>query len=95
MFPKKDLYLKKRGGIYKIYKIYCENCKTFLFNYQKDGKGILKRIYFDRIDKIEKTFYEGRCYHCGINFGIPYIYAKEKRPAIRLFVGALIKKIIK
>jgi len=32
---------------------------------------------------------------CKRLLGIKYIYEKEKRPAYRLFVGAVVKKIVK
>lgn len=91
--PKKDIYLNKRGNTFKIYKVYCENCRAFLFRYQKDGPGILKRLYLDRIEEIKETHLEGRCHQCEKSFGVVYIYPKEKRPSIRLFVES-IKKII-
>lgn len=94
-FPKKDIYLKKRGNTFKIYKVYCENCNVFLFRYQKDGPGILKRLYLDRIDQIKDSFLEGRCHKCGNSFGLVYIYLKEKRPAIRLFDGSIRKNVDK
>ena len=65
--------------------------------YQKDGPGILKRLYFDRIvspaDLLGKKNLE--CKKCQALLGIRMIYQKENRPASRLFVGAIEKKIIK
>lgn len=95
MFPKKDKYLKSRGGTFKIYKIYCKDCGAFLFHYQKDGPGILKRLYLDRIDQSKDLHLKGKCHQCKKNFGVAYIYEKENRPAIRLFVGAVKKSLKK
>lgn len=65
--------------------------------YQKDGPGILKRVYFDRIvfptDLNEKKNLE--CKKCKTVLGVPIIYEKENRLTYRLFVGAIEKKIIK
>ena len=78
--------------------IFCSRCGTYLFSYQKDGPGILKRLYMDRIISSvtpikEKS--ELRCKGCGELLGVPMIYEKEKRAAIRLFAGAIVKKIQK
>ncbi|MFO0881830.1 MAG: hypothetical protein U0491_00010 [Candidatus Saccharimonadales bacterium] len=35
------------------------------------------------------------CSHCGKELGLYFIYEKEKRPAYRLFAGAIAKKIVK
>lgn len=66
--------------------------------YQKDGLGILKRLYLDRII-IPLSLADGNknliCKKCNALLGIPMIYQKEKRLAYRLFSGAVEKKIIK
>ncbi len=46
---KKDRYSKARGGYSRFLNLYCAKCKSFLLLYQKDGPGILKRLYMDRI----------------------------------------------
>ena len=46
---------KYGGGIY-IYTIKCCHCDVPLFEYQKDGSGILKRCYEDRILKLYEFF---------------------------------------
>lgn len=73
----------------------CAKCNTHLFYYQKDGPGILKRTYLDRIigAKIGKTNLV--CSKCKELLGVPIIYKKENRPAIRLFEGSVTKKISK
>ena len=88
-----DAYCRARGGTYTLYNIYCDYCKQRLFLYRKDGKGILKRLYIDRIHKGSSVF--GTCINCEYVFGVPDIYKREKRPCIRLFVGSVVKKKIK
>lgn len=46
---KNDKYKKARGGYSRLLDISCEHCQTHLFYYQKDGPGLLKRMYLDRI----------------------------------------------
>ena len=72
--------------------------------YQKDGPGLLKRMYIDRMsggrrienlqEKTIKQLPQLICANCKKVLGVPYIYEKEKRPAYRLFVGAISKKIV-
>ena len=95
MKPRKDKYLKARGGKYKLYDMHCTECKTKLFIYQKDGPGVLKRCYLDRILKRIKlgvTTQYNICLDCKQRIGIPIIYKKENRLAVRLFVGAIYKR---
>jgi ribosomal protein S27AE len=68
----------------------CGKCGEFLFEYQKDGPGILKRLYLDRIRK-ELKQKNLTCPNCKQLLGIATIYKKENRPAYRLFAGALVK----
>lgn len=102
---KSDKYKKFRGGYSRLLDISCGKCSEHLFFYQKDGPGILKRMYLDRIFDSEK--YSGNeksslmsipqliCSKCNTVIGIPYIYEKENRLAYRLFVGGVVKKIVK
>lgn len=102
---KSDKYKKNRGGYSRLLDIQCGKCENHLFLYQKDGPGIIKRIYLDRIYESDK--YSGLenqslksipqliCPSCKILIGVPYIYEKENRLAFRLFVGGIIKKIVK
>ncbi len=91
---KNDRYRKARGGRAQLLKLYCESCGAFLFIYQKDGPGILKRLYTDRIQDTKKPPAGAKliCSKCKTLLGVPIIYKKEKRAAIRLFAGAIIKK---
>ena len=57
--------------------------------------GILKRMYVDRIHQGNIGSKNLICSKCKQLLGIKYVYEKEKRPAYRLFVGAIVKKIVK
>lgn len=101
---KNDKFKKTRGGYSRLLDISCADCKTHICFYQKDGPGILKRVYLDRI--IESVF-EGQeskslkaarsfvCPNCKQQLGTPIVYKKENRLAYRLFVGSVLKKISK
>lgn len=100
---KSDKYKRARGGYSRLLDISCAECGTHLFYYQKDGPGMLKRAYLDRVYGSKK--YSGLqneslksvpqlvCPHCKQHVGVPFNYAKENRLAYRLFVGSINKKI--
>lgn len=102
---KSDKYKKSRGGCSRLLDIQCAKCGIHLFIYQKDGPGVLKRIYLDRI--LKSGLYSGQdklplknippltCQNCQQLLGIPYIYKKENRLAFRLIAGHVSKKIIR
>lgn len=98
---KNDKFRKERGGYSRWLELHCEKCKQPLALYQKDGPGILKRIYLDRLQlRDDQAIAAGpkaalACKKCKTVLGVPTIYEKEKRPAFRLFAGAVGKKIIK
>ena len=96
-------YRRARGGHSRILRINCANCGNFIALYQKDGVGILKRMYFDRIlspkelSGLNKTAF-GKvpnlvCEKCKQTLGVPFIYKKEKRGSFRLFEGVVGKKV--
>lgn len=92
---KKDKYVKVRGGYSKLLDIMCEHCGAHLFYYQKDGPGALRRMYLDRIFEpkdidIKKDLV---CPYCKRLVAVQMIFEKEKRPALRLFVGAVTKSV--
>ena len=94
---KSDKFKKARGGPSRLLEICCAKCGARVCLYQKDGIGLLKRMYFDRmIDPTspisEKTLV---CTKCGAHLGNAMIYEKENRPAFRLELGAVMKKIAK
>ena len=93
---KNDKYKKVRGGYSRLLDISCEHCQKHLFFYQKDGPGLLKRMYLDRIiDSRINNSTNLVCPNCNKLLAVAMIYEKENRPALRLFVGAITKKIIK
>ena len=94
---KNDKFKKNRGGYSRWLSLSCEKCKTQLMIYQKDGPGILKRLYLDRIIPLAnlKNKEKLSCNKCKTVLGIQTTYLKESRLAYRLFVGTIEKKIIK
>lgn len=93
---KKDAYRRTRGGYSRLLELSCEGCKAVICLYQKDGPGMLKRLYKDRMTpEIAHTKGQLVCEHCERVLGALITYKKEDRPAYRLFVGAVAKKIVK
>lgn len=92
---KSDKYRKARGGYSRFLNLYCASCKHHLALYQKDGPGPLKRLYLDRVltPEISKNKKEFVCKSCRKIIGTGYIYQKENRPAIRLYQGAITRKV--
>lgn len=93
---KNDRFRKNRGGHSRWLLLHCELCKQTIATYQKDGPGILKRLYLDRfapgVDTHNKHLV---CAGCKTVLGVKTVYEKEQRPAYRLFAGAIGKKIVK
>lgn len=93
---KNDRFKKNRGGYSRILQIACQKCGAAICRYQKDGPGNLRRMYIDRISNPRVTL--GRkdltCSK-GHLVGVKMVYEKEKRPAFRLFVDSVTKKIVK
>jgi len=101
---KNDKYKKARGGYSRLLDISCSECGKHICFYQKDGPGLLKRMYLDRISGLEEknttashpdTNKDFLCSHCDNVLGKLIIYKKENRPAYRLFVDSVTKKISK
>ena len=102
---KNDKYKKVRGGYSRLLSISCEGCGNHICDYQKDGPGILRRMYLDRISNSkkytgtqnlpEKKIPNFECLPCKRILGVCVNYEKENRLAYRIFVGAITKKIIK
>lgn len=102
---KNDKYKKVRGGYSRILSISCEECGKHICDYQKDGPGLLRRMYLDRISNSkkyselkgvsEKNIPQFECDPCKRMLGVCVNYEKEDRLAYRLFVGAVTKKIVK
>ena len=93
---KNDKYKKSRGGYSRLLDISCEKCGEQVCFYQKDGPGILKRMYHDRISNPSVSIAR-KDFSCpnGHLLGVKIVFEKEKRPAFRLFVGSVLKKVVK
>ena len=89
---KKDKYFRKRGGTTKIIKVSCMKCGKFIFIYQKDGPGWLKRCYLNRIiepkydNKIDLKQLSSLVCKCGEIIGSPMKH-KDGRLAFHLIRG--------
>lgn len=92
---KRDIFKDNRGTWSRFYDIFCRKCSGFVTIYQKDGPGELRRMYLDRIVSIDysdinlnncKESKNFVCPHCSEILGVSYIYQKENRIAMRLFV---------
>lgn len=93
---KNDKYRRTRGGYSRLLDITCQKCDSGICLYQKDGPGNLRRMYLDRISENKVPLSDKNLnYKNGHLVGIKIIYEKENRPAFRLFVDSVKKKIIK
>lgn len=102
---KRDKYKSARGGYSRLLDVLCRQCQQPVLVYQKDGPGNLRRLYLDRIfspdnltdlqTKNIRDIPALRCPQCSEVLGTAYIYAKEKRPAFRLYQDAVTKRIRK
>ncbi len=93
---KNDKFRKTRGGYSRLLKISCEKCGSSICLYQKDGLGNLRRMYVDRIiDPVVSISRKDLSCSKDHLLGVKIVYEKEKRPAFRLFVDSVTKKIIK
>jgi len=93
---KRDKFFRSRDGVASTYRIHCL-CGQFLFTYQKDGRGNLKRCYLNRIMDTEwsklykkcKTTAEIPgliCSKCNEVIGTP-MFHREGRLAFKLRLG--------
>jgi len=89
---KNDKYKRNREGYSRVLELSCAHCGTLVCYYQKDGPGIIKRFYADRIHpqltKREKIV----CNKCKSLIAVLTNYKKENRPAYSVLVGAIKKK---
>jgi ribosomal protein S27E len=102
---KKDKYKSARGGHSRLLNVCCRKCETVVVVYQKDGPGNLRRLYLDRIFAPDNLVGLQnlsladipmlKCQKCSEILGTPYIYAKEKRKAFRLYQDSVIKRLRK
>jgi len=91
---KHDRYQKNRGGSSRVLDVTCDHCEGHVAFYQKDGPGILKRMYVDRFIDVKPSGKSLTCPHCDRELGQEMTYKKEDRAAYRLFAGAVHKKVI-
>lgn len=93
---KNDRYKKARGGRSRLLKIACRICGSPICLYQKDGSGALRRMYLDRMNAPAVSLAR-KSLTCpeGHLLGVKMLYEKEKRPAFRLFVDSVTKKLTK
>ena len=91
---KNDQYKRSRGGKSTVLDVCCGACGSHISYYQKDGPGLLKRMYLDRFIDLRPKGESLRCLSCGRVIGVLTVYKTESRPAYRLFVGAVSKKAI-
>jgi hypothetical protein len=91
---KRDGFQKSRGGTSRILDVSCDHCHTHVAFYQKDGPGILKRMYVDRFIDSKPASKELHCPKCDRFLGVRITWEKEQRAAYRLFAGSVAKKII-
>ncbi len=85
---KSDKYKKARGGYSRLLEVVCAKCGTRVCLYQKDGPGLLKRMYLDRMigstvdinvkNASLKSLPQLTCGGCKELLGIPMIYKKEQ-----------------
>ena len=102
---KKDKYRSARGGYSRLLNIHCRKCNNLVAVYQKDGPGVLERLYIDRVFEpdelvnLQNSDIEGiqplKCSKCNVVLGTPYIYEKENRKAFRLYEYSVLKKVRK
>ncbi len=90
----RDDYRKSRGGNSRLLDITCLRNSHHLFYYQKDGPGIIKRLYLDRIYPVAPKSRDLICKRCKEVLGIRATYKRENRPAYRVFVGAIAKRVV-
>ncbi|KKR19947.1 MAG: hypothetical protein UT51_C0012G0006 [Candidatus Nomurabacteria bacterium GW2011_GWC2_39_41] len=105
---KKDMYRRARGGMARMFDIYCANCGAWVLKYQKDGIGHLLRCYLNRIFgppelaalqsnlaiKEPKDMTNLMCPSCSTVIGTPMRHI-DGRLAFRLMKGKYSKKIRK
>ena len=91
---KRDRYQKNRGGTSRVLDVSCDHCDGHVAFYQKDGPGMLKRMYVDRFIDGKPSGKSLNCPTCERELASEMTYKKEDRPAYRLFAGSVHKKII-
>ena len=79
-----DAHQTARGGYSHFMRILCAKCDHNLASYQKDGPGLLRRLYHDRITSdtwpIHASGAVATCPNCNKPIAFAYMYSKENRP---------------
>jgi hypothetical protein len=103
---KKDQYYRSRGSISATWLISCTGCDNELLVYQKDGRGVLKRAYLNRIRAPEQLarlqdvcataseLHPLICDACHSLIGTPMLHW-EGRLAFRLILGSWRKTVLR
>jgi len=94
MYSFKNDKFKGARGRSRLLDVSCERCAAHLCYYQKDGPGMLKRMYVDRMVDLQPVDKDLVCPGCARQLGVRMVYAKEQRDAYRLFAGAVAKKTV-
>src|SRR3990167_4837045 len=103
---KRGKFKNARGKYSRFLNIYCSHCGEHILLYQKDGPGVLKRLYLDRIFAPEKLSSQQNipliedipqlfCSRCERLIAIPGIFSKEQRNVYLLLSYSFIYKISK
>jgi hypothetical protein len=101
---KRDAFRDARGGYARFLNIYCIACRVHVLLYQKDGPGVLYRLYLDRIVAPEplaslqlrtalSQIPDLVCSSCGAGIGTPCIWEEENRLAFLLKEGSVLKRV--
>jgi hypothetical protein len=100
---KNDPYRQACGGSARLFAVHCATCGTHLFSYQKDGPGIVKRLYLDRI--YQSQAYAGvehralqdvpqlLCPQCGGASRHSHNIRERTMVGFRLFAGVVTTKV--
>jgi hypothetical protein len=103
---KKDSYYRSRNSVYRKWRLICVGCQATILDYQKDGRGQLKRVYLNRILApeslacLQDTHFVAtdlqalKCASCGELIGLPMLHW-EGRIAFRLLPGRWGKQVLK
>jgi hypothetical protein len=89
---KQDKFRVKHGGVTKLLNVSCRRKGHHLFYYQKDGQGMVKRFYLDRIYPAVPKSKQLTCKKCKELLGILENYKKDHRLAFKIFVGCVVYK---
>lgn len=92
---RRDRFYKARGGTAQLLALWCSACGARVCTYQKDGKGALLRLYWDRIlasevvpdyrvDASRNEMTALKCPCCRAVLALPMVYEPERRLAWQL-----------